>query len=114
MVKRWLKNLTGTRLVSQDLCLNTRVSFFFAQTGRLSVEEAMSFAESTGLTSSVKDQEEMTYNFGVYKHTKDRSRTERYILQFDFNEQALSTIQKGKFGKKIPFDEIRDYDSEVS
>jgi hypothetical protein len=88
---------------------------FFAQTGRLSVEEAMSFAESTGLTSNVKDQEEnMTYNFGVYKHTKDRSRTERYILQFDFNEQALSTIQKGKFGKKIPFDEIRDYDSEVS
>ena len=75
----------------------------------------MSFAESTGLTSNVKDQEEnMTYNFGVYKHTKDRSRTERYILQFDFNEQALSTIQKGKFGKKIPFDEIRDYDSEVS
>ncbi|XP_028410081.1 formin-like protein 2 [Dendronephthya gigantea] len=81
--------------------------------GRLSVEEAMSFAESTGLTSSVKDQEaEMTYNFGVYKHTKDRSRTERYILQFDFNEQALSTIQKGKFDRKIPFEEIRDYDSE--
>ena len=87
----------------------------FAQTGRLSVEEAMSFAESTGLTSSVRDQEEnMTYNFGVYKHSKDRSRTERYILQLDFNEQALSTIQKGKFGKKVPFEEIRDYDSEVS
>ena len=83
------------------------------KTGRLSVEEAMSFAESTGLTSSVRDQEEnMTYNFGVYKHTKDRSRTERYILQLDFNEQALSTIQKGKFGKKVPFEEIRDYDSE--
>ena len=75
----------------------------------------MSFAESTGLTSSVKDHEaEMTYNFGVYKHSKDRSRTERYILQFDFNEQALSTIQKGKFDRKIPFEEIRDYDSEVS
>ena len=79
------------------------------------MEEAMTFAESTGLTSSVRDQEEnMTYNFGVYKHTKDRSRTERYILQLDFNEQALSTIQKGKFGKKVPFEEIRDYDSEVS
>ena len=95
--------------------LSEHCFLFLLQTGRLSVEEAMSFAESTGLTANVKDQEEnMTYNFGVYKHTKDRSRTERYILQFDFNELALSTIQKGRFGKKIPFDEIRDYDSEVS
>lgn len=80
----------------------------------MSVDEAMSFAESTGLTgSNVTQVVKTTFNFGVYKYTKDKSRTERHILQFDFNEQTVSTIQKGKFGKKIAFNEIRDYDSEV-
>lgn len=74
----------------------------------------MTLADKTGLTGKYKEQEEkMTYNFGVHKHMKDRSRIERFILQFDFKEQALSTIQKGKFGKKIPFHDVRDYESEV-
>lgn len=73
----------------------------------------MAFAEVTGLTGMNKEQEDITYNFGVYKHNKDRSRTERCILQFDFGEQALSTIHKGKFENKIPFHDIRDYVSEV-
>ncbi|XP_046854649.1 formin BNI1-like isoform X2 [Xenia sp. Carnegie-2017] len=78
------------------------------KSGQLSVDEAMSFADSTGLTGNSSSS---ISNFRVYKHTKDKEQTERQILQFDFNEQTISTIRLGKFDKQIGFDEIRDYES---
>ncbi|XP_048577123.1 formin-like protein 6 isoform X2 [Nematostella vectensis] len=87
--------------------------------GKLTIEEAMQHAEEMGLgapssfdDSISNDAEEKIFNFGVYKYNRHRTSCSRRILQFDFQEKVLCTIQKGARGKKFCFSQIRGFDSE--
>ncbi|XP_077982635.1 uncharacterized protein LOC144437552 [Glandiceps talaboti] len=91
--------------------------------GRMSIDDAMRFANNLGIASSAQREneciaevnnaieEKKLYNFGVYKYYKHKQ-SQRRILQIDFQGGVLCNIQKGNLNRKFRFSQVERYESD--
>ncbi|XP_064640546.1 uncharacterized protein LOC135495649 isoform X2 [Lineus longissimus] len=117
-----MHRITRQDSISKTGDMERLVIFEQVKSGRMTIEDALKFADDHGLVSSAKREneaiadttsalaEQKCYNFAVYKKGRFQSQIRR-ILQIDFRNKVISNIQKGNVIKKYDFAQVHDFDS---
>ncbi|KAK2851872.1 hypothetical protein Q5P01_008148 [Channa striata] len=85
------------------------------KSGELSIEDALRLARKDQLVKqqslAEEEQQSSQYNFSIYKHSHHR--WQKRVLQIDFKNSMLCSIEKGIIRRHLPFSIVKSCDDGV-